>query len=55
MKKWNTPEVTELNITETANGSNPGLAETDLFDTDCICPDDANHVHIGYKKVYVSL
>ena len=35
MRKWNTPEVTELNINETANGLFPAAYEGILGD--CIC------------------
>ena len=41
MKKWNAPEMVELNINETANGLFPALYEG-IFG-DCICGNDANH------------
>lgn len=41
MRKWNTPEVTELNINETANGLFPAAYEG-IFG-DCICGNDAPH------------
>lgn len=41
MKKWNTPEVAELNISETANGLFPAMYEGVLGD--CLCGNDANH------------
>ncbi len=41
MKKWNAPEMVELNINETANGLFPALYEG-IFG-DCLCGNDANH------------
>ena len=41
MKKWNAPEVAELNINETANGLFPAMYEG-IFG-DCLCGNDANH------------
>lgn len=41
MKKWNTPEVAELNINETADGLFPAMYEG-IFG-DCLCGNDANH------------
>lgn len=41
MKKWNTPEVAELNINETADGLFPALYEG-IFG-DCLCGNDADH------------
>lgn len=41
MKKWSAPEVTELNISETANGLFPAMYEG--FFGDCLCGNDNNH------------
>ena len=41
MKKWNAPEMVELNINETANGLFPAMYEG-IFG-DCLCGNDSNH------------
>lgn len=41
MKKWNAPEVAELNINETADGLFPAMYEG-IFG-DCLCGNDDNH------------
>ena len=41
MKKWNAPEVAELNINETADGLFPAMYEG--FFGDCLCGNDATH------------
>ena len=41
MKKWNAPEVAELNINETADGLFPATYEGILGD--CLCGNDNNH------------
>lgn len=40
MKKWNAPEMVELNINETANGGTDFLFESGRFDTN---PDGITH------------
>ena len=41
MKKWNAPEVAELNINETADGWFPALYEG--ITGDCLCGNDTPH------------
>ena len=41
MKNWNAPEITELNLSETADGLFPAMYEG-IFG-DCLCGNDANH------------
>jgi len=48
MKKWNAPEVAELNINETADGIFTSLQENCL--QDCICGNDDNHSFCDHFK-----
>ncbi len=41
MKKWNAPEVAELNINETADGLFPAMYEG--LAGNCLCGNDAPH------------
>ncbi len=45
MKKWNAPEVAELNINETANGKYGFVHECQYHD--CICDNEADHTICG--------
>lgn len=52
MKKWNAPEVAELNIEETANGKYTACYEGKYGD--CICDNDENHFMISDDHFFVN-